>query len=289
MATEGSVVVGIDGSETSRLALAVAAGEAVSAARPLSIVYAYTSPMMYLAPDVIPDPALENELVADAETLLREAAEQVTAGHPSLSVTTELLRNPPAPALLAEAEHASLVVLGSRGLGGFKGLIVGSVTVQVAAHAQCPVLVVPPESAPITGPVITGVDGSDPSTRALGRAFDRAGQLGAQLIAVHAWRDPASASPLSPITAMSSIEGVERAAAHVLSESLAELEREHPAAQVEPRLVRAHAADALLGEARPGAVIVVGSRGRGGFRGLLLGSVSQSILHNATCPVEIVR
>lgn len=283
------IVVGIDGSSGAQTALDVATDEASRLAKPLKIVHAHAFPAIYAAPLLIPDASVEHDLRSQAEDLLRDAAQRATNRHPHLVVTTELVGDAPAPALIAASEDASILVLGSRGLGGFKGLIVGSVTVQVGAHAACPVLVVPAASSKIVGPVVVGIDGSNSSKLALQRAYAHAQERAANLVVVHAWNATQADVPWDPIGIGYDVEEVKRAKERVMSEALAEWHDAYPNVVVEPRIVRDHPATALLDEARPESLLVVGSRGRGGFRGLLLGSVSQSILHNAPCPVEIVH
>lgn len=283
------IVVGIDGSPGAQTALDVAADEASRLAKPLKIVHAHAFPAIYAAPLLIPDASVENDLRSQAEDLLSDAAQRATDRHPHLDVTTELVGDAPSPALIAASEDASVLVLGSRGLGGFKGLIVGSVTVQVSAHATCPVLVVPADSGETLGPVVVGIDGSDASKNALGRAYAHAHDREATLVVVHAWNATQAEVPWDPIGIGYDIEEVERAKERVVSEALAEWQDTYPDVKVERRVVRNHPATALLDEASPESLLVVGSRGFGGFRGLLLGSVSQSILHNAPCPVEIVH
>jgi len=294
--TNGPVVVGYDGSHASSLALELAADEAERMGTSLRIVHAYVWQHSYVAPEVVFDAFTYDELHAEAEKLVDSAAARVRDRHRLLDVSTAVAMTPAAAALRAESETAASIVLGSRGLGGFAGLILGSITVQVAAHAECPVLVVPAGGAGddvsevrITGPVVVGVDGSEPSTRAIRHAFVRAQAMGVDLVAVHGWTIPASVGPYSALPPVDDVEPVENEEAGVLADALAGWDTYFPDVPVQRRLVRDHPAHALIDHANEGSVIVVGSRGRGGFRGLLLGSVSQSVLHHSSVPVEIVR
>ena len=284
-----AVVVGIDGSSQAWPALDIAADEATRLGKPLEIVHAYAFPAIYAAPVLIADASVENDLVTQAQSLLRDAAKRVADRFPDLPVTTEVVADHPAQALIAASKGASVLVLGSRGLGGFKGLIVGSVTMQVSARAHAPVLVVPADSAKILGPVIVGIDGSDAAETALGRAYAHAQSRQSTLVVVHAWNASQSDFPWDPVGAGSEHEHVQQVKERAVSEALAGWQDTYPDVKVERRVVRDHPANALLNEANLESLIVVGSRGRGGFRGLLLGSISQPVLHHASCAVEIVH
>ena len=291
MSADNPVVVGIDGSQTSHDALDVAASEAARLSKPLRIVHVHMWSVLYGGRAYLPElPEVDGAGIrSSAQRLLDDAVTRVAKKHPDVPVTTAMPTEAPAPAMITESRDASIVVVGSRGLGGFRGLVLGSVSVQVSAHAECPVLVVPPDTGQITGPVIVGVDGSEPSDRALRRGFERAQDTGVSLIAVHAWLDPVSAGAWDGLPPVYDLAAIEEEAEGVLADALAGWTEKYPDVTVERRLVREHPAKALVAEASPGALIVVGSRGRGGFRGLLLGSVSQSVLHHAANAVEIVR
>ncbi|HEU4947207.1 MAG TPA: universal stress protein, partial [Kribbella sp.] len=207
-------------------------------------------------------------------------------------VDSVLLEGTAAASLIEEAEQARMVVLGSRGLGGWTGLLVGSVATQVSTHAQCPIVVIPPDVRPrVHGKptVVVGVDGSKTSIKAVEFAFDQAEAHGAKVLAVHAWTSPVSTYEDGQGALLFDKDEVEAAARLVVAESLAGAMIDHPDVEHEVKLVSGQAARALLLAAESADLLVVGSRGRGGFTGLLLGSVSQSVLHHAHCPVAIVR
>jgi nucleotide-binding universal stress UspA family protein len=191
--------------------------------------------------------------------------------------------------LIERSASASLVVLGSRGLSGFTSLVVGSISVAVAAHGRCPVVVVrgaDPDTAPREdGPVVVGVDGSPSSRAALDLAFEAAALRGVPLKAVHAWSDLPVTTVWELTTDWHSIQQYE---SEELNQWLADGRARHPDVSVEEVVVRDGAAHILLEHARTAQLIVVGSRGRGGFRGLLLGSTSQAMIHHAACPVAVV-
>jgi nucleotide-binding universal stress UspA family protein len=183
-----------------------------------------------------------------------------------------------------------MVVLGDRGLGGFTGLLIGSVAVAVTAHAACPVVVVRgPESdltAPLPEPVVVGVDGSSTSEAALAFAFEEASLRRVPLVAVHVWRDLLLDATLAPLLDWDAIESDER---QVLAERLAGWSEKYPDVAVRRLVAYDRPARALVGESGRAQLVVVGSRGRGGLHGMLLGSVSQALLHHAHCPVAVVR
>jgi nucleotide-binding universal stress UspA family protein len=196
--------------------------------------------------------------------------------------------------LVEASSSADLVVLGSRGLGGFRGMLVGSVAVTLAAHGHCPVVVVrgrtvedpPPE----VGPVVLGVDGSPISEAATGFAFDAASLRGVRLIAVHVWNDLAFIGPWNPLPQVPDLAAVEADLRRQLDERMAAWQAKYPDVEVERVLVRGYPAAGLLDQAAGAQLIVVGSRGRGAIAGLGgLGSTSQAVLYHARCPVAVVR
>jgi nucleotide-binding universal stress UspA family protein len=221
----------------------------------------------------------------DAERLLAEAAVLAAQTDPSVKVTTELVEGMPAPLLLALAESAELVVLGDRGLGGFTGLLIGSVAVQVAAHSPVPVLVARGVLG-YSGPVIVGVEGSPESSNAVEAAFREAELRRADLLAVHTWTSPAGAGPGDMLPLVYDFDATQADEERLSAEVLAG----HGSSGVNVRqhTVRGRPARVLVRLSENAQLIVVGSRGRGGFTGLLLGSTSQQVLHHSRCPVMIV-
>ena len=183
---------------------------------------------------------------------------------------------------------AQLVVVGDRGIGGFEGLLVGSVAPALAGHAHCPVVVVRVlgGGAPEGGPVVVGFDGSAASESALGFAVEEAVALGAPLAAVHAWQDIAVGAGEGRLL---HIDSVADDAAAQLDEGLAPWRAKYPELVIEPVVVRDRPAQALVRQSAGAQLVVVGSRGRGPLAGLLLGSVSQAVLHHAASPVAVVR
>src|SRR5262245_41425282 len=185
------IVVGYDGSPGSRSALRWATAEAVRYLAPVRILEAFE---LVIATPPSPGQVVPLDAIRAArEKGLEAEADSIRLLHPDLTVETRLVGGAAPKALLEDAADARLVVLGSRGLGGWSGLVVGSVAVQVATHALCPVVVIPYDGkvpAPDDRTVVVGVDGSKTSAKAIDFAFDHAEQLRAMVVAVHAWTSP---------------------------------------------------------------------------------------------------
>lgn len=286
------VVVGVDGSTSAGIAAAWAADEAVSRKVGLRIVYANMWPVVHPPGGHLPVEYHES-MLRFANGLVRRAVESVTERHPDLPVTGDVVTSSPAELLLAESHKAQLVVLGSRGLGGFTGLLVGSVAVAVAAHGSCPLVVVrgreldsPP---PAEGPIVVGVTGSVLDTPALRFAFEIADRRGAALTAVHAWSDVPLDAPAGDWRRLMDWDAVHEDERRVLAERLAGWGSEFPDVKVTGLVTRDRPVRSLLDAARTGQLLVVGSRGRGGFTGMMLGSTSHALLHHSPCPVAVVR
>ena len=282
------IVVGYDGSTHADEALAWAARAARREHAPLRIVHVART---FIDGYVIADRPSDLTVQLGGQ-VLAEGVERLRAMFPDIEVTTQLKPLDSVAAVLTEAStDARLLVVGSRGRGGFAGLLLGSVSITVAAHAHCPVVVVrakPAAAGPAIRPVVVGVDGSPTSTSAVDYAFDQASRLGLPLAAVHAWELPTLFGPVPPWLP-EEVEEIRMAEKAVLSESLAGHMERYPDVHVTSMVHRGGPAHVILAAAEDAALLVVGSRGLGGFRGLLLGSVSQAVLHHATCPVAVVH
>jgi nucleotide-binding universal stress UspA family protein len=283
----GPVVVGVDGSACGLAAVDLAARAAALRGRALRVVHGFIWPLMHvpLGPSAVGPP--EGGLRHRAERIVAEAVERARAAAPGTEVTGEVITGGGAGVLVGCSRTAGLVVVGDRGLGGFTGLLVGSVAVQLAAHASCPVLVARGSEDP-AAPVLLGVDGSPANDAAVGYAFDEAALRAVRLLALHAWIRPVSTEPgdlLPPVHDTGEVAAEEE---RLLAEALAGWHDKYPDVEVERRLVHAAARKALIEATARAQLAVVGSRGRGGFTGLVLGSVSQAVLHHAGCPVVVV-
>lgn len=279
------VVVGVDGSASGLAAVDLAAREAILRRRPLCLVHAFIWPYLHVPLDPSPSGPPEGGLRHQAERILAEAHTRAHATAPDLVVRSELVTGDAAAVMIGASRTADLVVVGDRGLGGFTGLLLGSVAVQLAAHAICPVIVVRGTADP-AAPVLLGVDGSPANDRAIGFAFEEASRRGVPLIALHAWTHSAATGPGT--RAQPGRDDAEVEAARVLAEALTGWHDEYPDVVAHRDLVHAGARNALIEATHRAQLVVVGTRGRGGFTGLLLGSVSQAVLHHAACPVAVV-
>ena len=220
-------------------------------------------------------------LLADAVT----AAERAVSG---LRISAEVIVGFPIGTLYDESRRAQLLVLGSRGLGGLTGLLVGSVAVGLAAQAGCPVVVVRGEDRDALSPrpVVVGVDGSPNSEAAVAFAFEAAAAREVPLVAVHSWADMV----LDPqIAALIDWVALERGSASRAVGSARGVGREVSRGAGHPGRGRDGAATALVEQSKNAQLVVVGSRGRGNFTGAVLGSVSHAVLHHSHCPVAVVR
>ena len=179
-------------------------------------------------------------------------------------------------------------MLGSRGLGGFRGMFVGSVSAAVCAHGHCPVVVVRGR-LPGAGPVVVGVDGSEAGEAALAFAFEEAACRQVPLVAVHTWVDTSVAETWSALPIDVDWAAVAEDERRLLAERMAGWQEKYPDVQVRQEVVRDRPVRGLLACAKEAQLVVVGSRGRHGFRGTGLGSTSQALLHHGECPVAVVR
>lgn len=282
-----TIVVGVDGSASAMDAVRLAAQEAAWRKHPLRIVHAFIWPLLHvpLGPSQAGPP--EGGLRHEAERLLTESASLAVQTVPSVKVETELIEGAPSPVLLGAARSAELVVLGDRGLGGFTGLLIGSVAVQVAAHSPVPVLVAK-GALEHPGAVVLGADGSPASSNAVEYAFQEADFRATELVVVHTWSGPTSTGPGDMLPLVYDLDQVQAEEERVLAEALAGYRDRYPNVTVRQEVLRAGASRTLIRKSEHAQLVVVGSRGRGGFTGLLLGSVSQQVLHHSHCPVMIV-
>ncbi|MYR07180.1 universal stress protein [Gordonia sp. SID5947] len=280
------IVAAVDGSERSLGALRWAAAAADREKRPLNIVQALEKPTAEIARGAVFKRGVVDALRADAEKSVREATALVEELAPGVTATGHVVDGKPALVLREVSGHAHLLAMGTRGLGGVQGLLLGSVSTNVTAHADCPVVVVGDDS-PVTGPVVVGVDGSPVSKSAIVLALQQAALLNTSVVAVHSY--PGFTSQMFYGEAEQLLRQLHEEATELIGEQLAGHRDDQPDVEVETVVAAQPAAQCILEAARDAQLVVLGSRGRGGFRGLLLGSTSRAVLHVAPCPVMIVR
>ncbi|MBQ1031694.1 universal stress protein [Micromonospora sp. C97] len=287
-ANNAAVVVGVDGSESALRAVRLAATEAARQHRPLRVVHGFIWPLLHVPVSPAPDAPPGGGLRHRAEELVEAAVNEAEATVPGLSISGEIIDGEAAAVLVGESPTAALIVLGDRGLGGFSALVVGSVAVQVAAYADCPVLVARGTQRP-DQPVLVAVDGSDASRRAADVAAETAVSLGVPLVAVHAYRYPGSSGPGDMQPLVYDEAKLHREQERMLAGWLTGLTEDHRGLRLTCQATRGRPGTVLAEASRSAQLAVVGGRGRGEVTGLLLGSVSQSMLHHAQCPVMVVR
>lgn len=282
------VVVGVDGSASARSAVRLAAREAAARDRQLRVVHAFIWPLLHAPVATLPQGPPGGGLRQQADRILAEAVAEAEEEVPGLAVEGLVMDGTAAAVLLHEARRAALIVLGTRGLGGFSGLVIGSTAVQLAEYASCPVLVARGEER-LAGPIVVGVDGSELSDLAIGFAIDEAARRRTDALAVHAYLHPVSIEPGDVVPLVYEEESLKGEEERLLAESLAGWRERYPDVPVRRKVVRGSAGRVLVEESKAAQLVVVGARGRGGFAGLLLGSVSHGVLHHAHCPVAVVR
>ncbi|WP_422741097.1 universal stress protein [Micromonospora sp. WMMD754] len=285
--SDDEILVGYDGSTDASVALDWALDEAGRSGRPVRLAYVFEwlTVAGWIGPGVAPGVWPDETARRQVEELVRKAAADAAAERPGLTVHGEVFDGPPALVLQERSAEAGMLVLGSRGHGGFGGLLAGSTAVSVTAHAHCPVVVVRDGQAATSGPVVVGSDGSPSALRALGFAVERAAQRDVPLRVLRAWEPPGDRW-VPPDFDPQETAATERAAAEA---ELAPWRESFPDVPVEIEAVPGSAAALLVEASRSAQLVVVGSRGRGGLRGMLLGSVSQQLIQHAQCPVAVVR
>lgn len=283
------IVVAADGSAPGNVAVDWAARDAVRRGVPLTLVHVVAPKDLRMWIEV-PAPAeymrwqteRGERVMAEAEGIAERAAE---GRH--LTVVKQVVAGEVIATLLDMSKDADMVVVGCRGLGAWGRRLLGSVSSAVVQHAHCPVAVIHDEDPlmdhPDQAPVVVGVDGSEAAEHAVAIAFDEASRRGVDLVAVHAWNDVDYEFP--DIKWVDHTERGER----IIAECLAGYCEKYPDVTVHKVLVRDRPARQLLQQSEAAQLLVVGSHGRGGFAGMLLGSVSSEVVQSARMPVIVAR
>ncbi|MFD1546041.1 universal stress protein [Nonomuraea guangzhouensis] len=278
------IVVGVDGSVPGFDAVAWAADDAFRMRVPLRSVCVVET-WAYRVSQT-PSPEWDEVLIENARKVLAEAEELARERQPTVEVSTEVIKGTPAAAVLREqAGDAIELVVGSRGLGGFAGAMLGSVSMNVAGQVPVPVVVVRPRAAVKHGEIVVGLDGSPACEPALAYAFRQAELRGSTLRAVYAW-----ALPFALAAGFScDFEALREAQQGVAKEQLTPWRERYPNVKVIADVRCAHPVDALAAAGDRADLLVVGSHGRTAIGSIILGSVSRGVLHHAHCTVAVVR
>ncbi|MFD0318355.1 universal stress protein [Streptomyces flavalbus] len=288
--TERPLVVGVDGSDGSLAAVDWAVDEAARHGVPLRLVYGslwerYESLTLLGGGPKRPAERLVSEHVVAA------AAERARRREPGVKLFTAVHAQDPAEALLGAADDAFALVTGHRGRGELKGLLLGSVSLAVAARAHCPVIVVRGDRAALTGGhgrVLLGAGEPGTGDAAARFAVREAEVRGDTLDAVRAWRCPAHESADVAVLAEEPARYHEDRAITQLEELLRDPLAAHPAVTVRRTTVEGQARRVLVRHSAAADLVVVGARRRQGHFGLQLGRVAHTLLHHAACPVAVV-
>ncbi len=294
MPKQDIIVCAVDGSDASKTAAKWAANTAVKRGIPLRLVSSYSMPQFLYAEGMVPPQELYEDLEAETLEKIEEAKKVAVDFVPDVDVSHQIEEGSPIDMLLDLSEQCTMIVMGSRGLGGLSGMVMGSVSAAVVSHASCPVVVVR-EDNHVTeetkyGPVVVGVDGSGVSQKAIENAFKEADARGAELIAVHTWMDMQVQASLAGLSAaQQQWQVVEEEQNALLGQRLAGWQERFPDVKVTKVVTRDRPVRALADASEGAQLLVVGSHGRGGFKGMLLGSTSRALLQAAPCPMMVVR
>jgi nucleotide-binding universal stress UspA family protein len=280
----GCVVVGVDGSASATRAAEVAGDLAVRHGLPLQVVHVFSWPALY-PPLLPPSFAVETDPRAVSHELVDAAAAPVAAKHPGLAIQARVVDGYAPAALVDASRKAAFLVVGHRGRGGFAELLTGSVGVHVTTHARCPVLVVRGEAGTPDAPIVVGVDGSAPAISAARVAFAEARARGCHLVvarvlpAARSWPSADGNAPPQGENADPEQAGIDG------------IVEEYPDVKLRREIRHSHSpahALATLADDLGAGLIVVGARGLGGFRSLLMGGTSRALVDHSPCPLLVV-
>lgn len=290
------IIVAVDGSDAASGAVIWAARAASARSVPLRIVTVVHVPAFYYS-----EPYLAQSFHEEMKTTARDrlanagvlARKIVDDNNGSVEISTEQIEGKVTNTLIELSSHADRLVVGSRGLGEVKGLLAGSVSTALAAHSVAPVVVVRGRTLdgapPAEGPVVVGVDGSESCRAAVECAFEEAAARRATLVAVNVWSDVSVQPSLGAVPEDPHWARIQTGEEVVLAEGLAGYQERYPDVVVERVVARDRPVRVLSEYAESAQLLVVGSRGRGGFKGLLLGSTSNALIQTADCPVLVAR
>lgn len=287
MTSNSPVSVAVDGSGHALEAVRWAAKAAQRLGRQLDVVTVLSSASPTFGRLSMQSDETALAAAREAAEATATAAEQLALSIADVTVVKRVIEGKPSLVLRDVSTRSHLLVLGRRGLGGVRGLLLGSVSTDLAAHSECPVVVVSTGAARDSGPAVVGVDGSAVSTEALHQAFAAASSMKAPLRVVHSFGG--FTDEVFHGYSGQALENLRGNANIAIESQVADAAESHPEVEVEIDLTTAAPAEHISGLSESAQLIVVGTRGRGGFRGLALGSTSQAILHVAECPVMVVQ
>lgn len=277
------IVVGIDANPASQLALRWAVDEAARRQLPVRLIGVAPTTLTPLPADLRP-PSQSSE----ARKPLEDAVSYASARLGADNVSRSFSGGTPAGVLVDESADAEMVVVGSRRQGTLSAIMMGSVSSAVAAHAESPVIVVRTQDDDPSGrPLVVGVDGSEVSDKAIAFAFTEARQRNVPVDLVHCWDEMAHVDP--GVWLRAPVAELRGKVNEWLVGVADDWRAKYPDVKVTEHLVDGSAGPGLIEHAKTAQLVVVGSRGHGGIAGLLLGSVSQNLLHHAPCSVAVVR
>ncbi|MDA4105972.1 universal stress protein [Mycolicibacterium holsaticum] len=287
--TKYGILVAVDGSPESEAAVRWAAREAAMHGRQVTLMHVIapvevTWPVTYLQSSF---DEWQEENGAQVIEQARKTFQESVGAADAPAVHTTVEHGPIASTLVTATADAWMVVAGTRGMGVIGRALLGSISNGLLHYAHCPVAIVPTDEAQNpdpAAPVLLGIDGSPASDGATSLAFDEASRRGVELIALHAWSD----NRVFPLVGVD-WQKYEEEGHEVLAERLAGWQEQYPDVRVKRRLVADQPAHWLLDESSQAQLVVVGSRGRGGFKGMLLGSVATKVAQGAKAPVIVVR
>jgi nucleotide-binding universal stress UspA family protein len=292
--THPGIVVGVDGSPASKVAVQWAARDAELRNVPLTLVHVLTATAgTWLGAPLPPSwtrgqGERGQQVIDEALKIVDESCQR----HPA-DINCEIPSAGAVSALVALSREAELVVVGRRGNGTMRGRPLGSVSSALVHHSHCPVAVIHDEDPlmddPAQAPVLVGIDGSRGADLATAVAFDEASRRKVGLVALHAWPDVgvlAAAGVGSDGIGSPALKTVEDEA---LAERLAGWSERYPDVPVRREVVRNEPAPALVDQAQWAQLVVVGGHGIGGFAGMLLGSVSTAVVQCVQTPVIVAR
>jgi nucleotide-binding universal stress UspA family protein len=284
MSTRG-ILVGYDRSAEAKLAAAWALDESARTGAAVDFLYAYEWAEWIPASSMVPGTSVwpDSETDDAIRDMLKKAVTDARATHPDVRTSISTVHNKASLTLMSRSADARLVVVGSRGHSAVDGLL-GSVSTAVSAHAACPVIVVRGEPAP-TAPVVVGVDDSPSSHAALAFAVEQAVAHDVPLRIIRAWTPVTGIWEDTPM-ATRTVTEQER---QPFDELVAAWQEKYPNLQITAETAVDHPANALTQASKTAQLLVVGTRGRGPIRGLLLGSVSQHVLRHSACTVAVVH